>query len=417
MNNRWFRLLSAGIIVTMLLAMTVVTALPASAFDPLGEGEGAGNKTTIGPLDSHEDPVSEGISYPDDYYSVVSYAPLDDDESEEDSEVSGESSGEVSGESSVSETEPSASETQPSQNPSQPGKIVVWSGVIDRDFTTKANGLVAINVDELTQAFRDDLNANGLPIQYEVEADATYISGPVGYANIGFYQDAPYLEAWPEKGSTITGGVISDIATLNNTATMFLLSEGADNLVHINSFTLYAYREGGVTPSTEPSASNTEPSASGTEPSASGTEPSASGTEPSASGTEPSASGTEPSASGTEPSASGTEPSASQTLPSGMTLPSLPTQSSATVPSGSSTEPSVSTPTEPGVLPLYGDANEDGAVNMKDVLLMRKYVAEIPVTLNFANSDVNADDAVNMKDILSVRKFVAELIDHLGPEA
>ena len=73
--------------------------------------------------------------------------------------------------------------------------------------------------------------------------------------------------------------------------------------------------------------------------------------------------------------------------------------------------------TEKEIEAIYGDANDDGAVNMKDVLLMRKYIAELTDEINLVNADVNVDGSVNMKDVLAVRKFVAELIDHLGPEA
>ncbi len=56
---------------------------------------------------------------------------------------------------------------------------------------------------------------------------------------------------------------------------------------------------------------------------------------------------------------------------------------------------------------LYGDANGDGVVNMKDVLAVRKYVAEMETELDFAAADINRDEAVNMKDVLAVRQIVA----------
>ena len=65
-------------------------------------------------------------------------------------------------------------------------------------------------------------------------------------------------------------------------------------------------------------------------------------------------------------------------------------------------------PTETqAALAVYGDANDDGVVNMKDVLVMRKYLGGLDVSCNLRNSDVNADDAVNMKDVLLVRKYIA----------
>ena len=69
--------------------------------------------------------------------------------------------------------------------------------------------------------------------------------------------------------------------------------------------------------------------------------------------------------------------------------------------------------TEPGAA-YYGDANGDGAVNMKDVLAMRKYIAGLESKVDVTAADVNCDGAVNMKDVLQIRKFLANLIDHLG---
>ena len=106
---------------------------------------------------------------------------------------------------------------------------------------------------------------------------------------------------------------------------------------------------------------------------------------------------TQPTTESTEPSVdpTGTEPSES-----------TPSQSE-TTPSESKTEPS-----QPSV--IVGDANGDGAVNMKDVLLARKYLAGIEVTIDLTAADVNGDGAVNMKDILEMRKFLANIIDHFG---
>ena len=105
---------------------------------------------------------------------------------------------------------------------------------------------------------------------------------------------------------------------------------------------------------------------------------------------------TQPTTESTEPvDPTGTEPSES-----------TPSQSE-TTPSESKTEPS-----QPSV--IVGDANGDGAVNMKDVLLARKYLAGIEVTIDLTAADVNGDGAVNMKDILEMRKFLANIIDHFG---
>ena len=244
MEKRIFRIVSVCAIMVMLAAMIVITSVSVSAFEPLDGDESTGGKTTIGPLDSREEGVSQTISYPEDYYSAVTYGPLDGEESEEESDVP---------------TDPSQSVTDPSQS---------------------------------------------------------------------------------------------------------------------------------VTDPTETSASSVDPSE----------------TQPSE--TQPSE--TQPSGVSTDPSVSGSETGGDQpTLPTLPTMPTMPSRSESGI-----TDPSQSEKT-----PLYGDANDDGAVNMKDVLLMRKYVAELPVTVNMTNADVDVSGALNMKDILSVRKFIAELVDHLGPTA
>ena len=63
---------------------------------------------------------------------------------------------------------------------------------------------------------------------------------------------------------------------------------------------------------------------------------------------------------------------------------------------------------------LYGDANSDGAVNMKDVLAIRKCIAGLSADIDLVAADANADGVVNMKDVLSIRKYIAGLIDTLG---
>lgn len=64
----------------------------------------------------------------------------------------------------------------------------------------------------------------------------------------------------------------------------------------------------------------------------------------------------------------------------------------------------------PSVIPtvLVGDANKDGAVNLKDVLVMRKYLSGMDVDIDLVAGDMNADSAVNMKDVLALRKELAK---------
>lgn len=75
------------------------------------------------------------------------------------------------------------------------------------------------------------------------------------------------------------------------------------------------------------------------------------------------------------------------------------------------TEPTQST--EPSKTFLLGDANSDAAVNMKDVLVLRKFMADLEVTIDMAAADVTQDGIVNLKDVLQLRKYIAGLIESL----
>ena len=62
---------------------------------------------------------------------------------------------------------------------------------------------------------------------------------------------------------------------------------------------------------------------------------------------------------------------------------------------------------------LYGDANGDGVVNGKDVLLLRKYMANYNYDTGASNvtvssgGDANGDGKINGKDVLLMRKYMA----------
>ena len=66
---------------------------------------------------------------------------------------------------------------------------------------------------------------------------------------------------------------------------------------------------------------------------------------------------------------------------------------------------------------LYGDANDDGEINMKDILALRKFIAGLSDHINKAAADVTGDSVINMKDVLLIRKFVANVVgeDALHP--
>lgn len=56
-----------------------------------------------------------------------------------------------------------------------------------------------------------------------------------------------------------------------------------------------------------------------------------------------------------------------------------------------------------------GDANGDGKTDMKDVLVIRKYLAHVSASLTADNADVNKDGKIDMKDVLMIRKYLAHV--------
>lgn len=66
---------------------------------------------------------------------------------------------------------------------------------------------------------------------------------------------------------------------------------------------------------------------------------------------------------------------------------------------------------------VYGDVNEDGSINTKDVTFLKRYIAKWPdITVNEANCDVNADGSINTKDVTILKRFIAKWPDvTLGP--
>lgn len=61
-----------------------------------------------------------------------------------------------------------------------------------------------------------------------------------------------------------------------------------------------------------------------------------------------------------------------------------------------------------GTPAVPGDLNGDGEVNLKDVVLLRRYIAGGWNTeLNEASADLNGDGSVNLKDAVLLRRFIA----------
>lgn len=64
--------------------------------------------------------------------------------------------------------------------------------------------------------------------------------------------------------------------------------------------------------------------------------------------------------------------------------------------------------TEPVQTLKLGDVNEDGSIDLKDVTVLRRYLAGgWNVTVNEANSDVNKDGSIDLKDVTIIRRYLA----------
>ncbi len=91
-----------------------------------------------------------------------------------------------------------------------------------------------------------------------------------------------------------------------------------------------------------------------------------------------------------------------------------PTNAPTSAPTQEPTEEPTEVPTNP-VVYLYGDADLDGKVTIKDATLIQKYTAQIEGAelegVAFTQANVSGDAAVNVRDATAIQKYVAELID------
>lgn len=55
---------------------------------------------------------------------------------------------------------------------------------------------------------------------------------------------------------------------------------------------------------------------------------------------------------------------------------------------------------------IYGDVNNDGKINAKDSLLLKKYIAGHTVKINLMAADIDKNNSVNTKDILDIQKII-----------
>jgi len=65
---------------------------------------------------------------------------------------------------------------------------------------------------------------------------------------------------------------------------------------------------------------------------------------------------------------------------------------------------------------LWGDVNDDGAVDSVDLMMLRLYLAGHPVPINRAAADVNADGVINMVDEIMLSMYLAGHPVVLGPQ-
>ena len=320
---------------------------------------------------------------------------------------------------------------------------VLWSGNVNQDvivgrpdaYTGRLSGSVA---EAINAAIRADIAENGTisgDEYYEITTTGS-ASGSSGYATTGFVvngEDQLWTEGKVAGTSLLQDaqgnytqklfGTTTDkqgtlLAPQMNDTTEFVYfsdASGYTDTVSVDSLVIKVYRHAPYT-GTE-TETETEPTqTSETTPSSSQITPSSSETQPVV--TEPSQSVTDQSqtpSSETLPVV--TEPSETQPTKkinytfvdeNGNTVIVYADGTVEIIPKSTETEPSVTATGAPSI--LLGDANDDGAVNMKDVLVMRKALAGMDVSMNNFNADVNQDGSVNMKDVLQIRKFLANVI-------
>ena len=64
----------------------------------------------------------------------------------------------------------------------------------------------------------------------------------------------------------------------------------------------------------------------------------------------------------------------------------------------------------------YGDVNDDGKINNKDLGLLQQHLNEWDVDADTTAADTNGDGLIRIDDVTEIQKYVAELIHELGPK-
>ena len=298
--------------------------------------------------------------------------------------------------------------TKPTQ-PTKPhtGKLTktcVWEGDVNATVIIQ-NYIGALNNAEIDAAIRADLAANGTiedDEYYEIFTTG-YMQGDSGYAVAGFLTgDCEFWgddkaqfcatigeskgltcqkcigSATDKKGNLLAPDLNGDFTQL----AYFSDADGYSDKVYISHIEINVYRYSGDDDPTTPS-SQTNPTTPSSQTNPIQTNP-------------------------------------TQTNP----IQTNPTQTNPiqTIPTQPGTNPTVIPTTKPSVGPfidvIYGDANDDCEVNMKDILVMRKFLAGMGEYIDMKTADANGDGEVNMKDVLLVRKFIANIVgeEALGPQ-
>ena len=64
---------------------------------------------------------------------------------------------------------------------------------------------------------------------------------------------------------------------------------------------------------------------------------------------------------------------------------------------------------------MYGDANGDGEINLRDVAVLQQYTSNWEVTLDLAAADANGDGEVNLRDVALLQQYTSNWEVTLGP--